>query len=72
LLQASLAEIGVTLDMKNVAAHDQARVGCQGRLRHRDWRLDARFRRSVHVHEHLVRPDQMGAPGNRAFYENRK
>ncbi|TIT38324.1 MAG: ABC transporter substrate-binding protein [Mesorhizobium sp.] len=71
-LQASLAEIGVTMDMKNVADTTKRELVAKGDydIATGAWTPD--FADPFMFMNIWFDPTKMGAPGNRAFYENPK
>ena len=71
-LQASLAEIGVTMEMKNVADTTKRELVAKGDydIATGAWTPD--FADPFMFMNLWFDPTKMGAPGNRAFYENPK
>lgn len=71
-LQASLAELGVTLEMKNVADTTKRELVAKGNydIATGAWTPD--YADPFMFMNMWFDPTKMGAPGNRAFYENPK
>jgi peptide/nickel transport system substrate-binding protein len=71
-LQAALAELGVTLDMKNVADTTKRELQAKGDFDISPGAWTPDYADPYMFMNYWFDPKKMGAPGNRSFYENPK